>query len=300
MTDARPEGWLDVKERGAVLGIRFVAWLCTAFGRGAARAFVAVLAGWYALLDRRARSASREWFTRLDGEPSFARTYAQIRAFAQTAVDRFFFLKGRRELFVTESHGTEHLRELSEAGKGAILVGAHLGSFEAMRAVGKGRSYRIHIVGDFRNARMVNAVLKELDPESQTRVIEVDPDGVDFMLRIRDLIERGDFVAILGDRVGPGTRSVEVDFMGGRARLPVGPYVLASTLRCPVLLTFALYSAPNRYDVYCEPFDAPRLDRKDREGSLRALAQRYAQRLEHYARLAPDNWFNFYDFWSAP
>jgi predicted LPLAT superfamily acyltransferase len=25
--------------------------------------------------------------------------------------------------------------------------------------------------------------------------------------------------------------------------------------------------------------------------------KRYAQRLEHYCRMAPYNWFNFYDFW---
>lgn len=293
----RPEGWLDAKERGVMAGVRFVAWLCRTFGRTPARAFASMLAGWYTVTDRRARRVSREWFTRLDGAPSLVRTYRQLRAFAQTAVDRFFLLQGRRELFVTESHGTEHLRALSEAHQGAILLGAHLGSFEAMRAVGKDRAYRIHIVGDFRNAKRVNAVLRELDPETETRVIEVDPDGVDFVLNIRDLIERGDFVAILADRVSPGTRTTEVQFMGATASVPVGPYVLASTLGCPVLLTFGLYTAPNRYDLYCEPFELARIDRRDRDRALQNAAQRYAQRVEHYARIAPDNWFNFFDFW---
>ena len=86
--------------------------------------------------------------------------------------------------------------------------------------------------------------------------------------------------------------------MGGRIELPTGPYVLASVLKCPIYLTFGLYQAPNRYDLYCEPFaDDIVLPRGDREPALRALAQRYAERLEHYCRLAPDNWFNFADTW---
>ena len=90
-----------------------------------------------------------------------------------------------------------------------------------------------------------------------------------------------------------------MDFLGGRARFPTGPFVLAAVLHCPVLLTFGLHHAPNRYDLYCEPFAerstcrAPRAKRR-----CASYVQRFASRLEHYCRLAPDNWFNFYDFWS--
>jgi len=75
-------------------------------------------------------------------------------------------------------------------------------------------------------------------------------------------------------------------------------FALAAVLGCPVYLTFAVYSRPNRYDLYCEPF-AEKLEapRGQRSAILTASVERYAARLEHYCRMAPDNWFNFFDFW---
>jgi predicted LPLAT superfamily acyltransferase len=146
---------------------------------------------------------------------------------------------------------------------------------------------------------MINAALTKLNPLSSARLI-ARGDGVEFMLRIREKLRQGDRVAILADRVAPGERVAEVDFLGAKARFPTGPYLLAALLKCPVYLTFGLYRAPNRYDLFCEPFEEEiQLPREARDEALHAYAQKFATRLEHYVRLAPDNWFNFYDFWSA-
>ena len=75
-------------------------------------------------------------------------------------------------------------------------------------------------------------------------------------------------------------------------------FILAAALHCPVYLTFGIYRGGTRYELYCEPF-ADRIDlpRKQRDLALRQVAQRYADRLQAFVRLAPYNWFNFYDFW---
>jgi predicted LPLAT superfamily acyltransferase len=131
-------------------------------------------------------------------------------------------------------------------------------------------------------------------------VIQIDPRDTSYILAAKEAIERGELVAILGDRVGVNEKTVTVDFLGAPARFPTGPFTLAALLKCPIYLTFGLYHAPDRYDLYCEPFaESLELPRGRREEAIAAHAQRYAERLEHYCRLAPDNWFNFYDFWRA-
>lgn len=295
---AKTGSWLAAGERGAVLGIRFVLWLCTAFGRGAARAFVAVLALYYVTVHGSVRRASRAYLARVHGRARFGDSYRHVLRFAHCVVDRVFLLRGRTDLFALESHGTEHLRAAAEAGRGAVLLGAHLGSFEALRAQAAARGYPLNIVGYFKNARMINDALRAVAPGHEVRVVHIDPENMDYVLALRERVERGEFVAILADRAELSKRSAEVTLFGGTARLPTGPYLLASMLKCPVFLTFGLFHEPNRYALYCEPFADPLVvDRRDRDGALAACAARYAARLEHYARLAPDNWFNFYDYW---
>jgi predicted LPLAT superfamily acyltransferase len=132
-----------------------------------------------------------------------------------------------------------------------------------------------------------------------TRVIEIS--GLDSMLRVKELVERGELVALLGDRADLNGKFAMADFLGAPARFPTGLYILAGMLRCPVFLTVGLYKSPNRYDFFCEPFlDIVDLPRKGRDEAIRRHVQRYASRLEEYCRRAPENWFNFYDFWSAP
>ncbi len=167
-----------------------------------------------------------------------------------------------------------------------------------MRAAAASYEMKINILAYFENARMISSFLGELNADFNTSVIAIKPNDPSFMFEVRDAIERGELVAVLGDRVGLGEKTVEATFFGQTARFPAGPYTLAAVLHCPVFLTFGLFRAPNHYDLHCEPF-AERLDlpRKTREQALREHVQRYADRLEHYTRKAPLNWFNFFDFW---
>lgn len=293
--------WLSTAERGTVLGLRAVLFMATVFGRWPARILVRGIALWYTLTDRPARDASRQWWTIVDGvPPRWSKVYGHIFRFAQATMDRLFLVRGQTAPFEVTRTGHDNLEAVKAAKTGGILLGAHLGSFEAMRAGGDNTDLSIHILGFFENAKMINAMLESLNPGHAARVIHIGRASVDFIFRAQQCVEAGEFVAVLGDRVGLHEKSVTVDFFGRPARFPTGPFTLAAALKCPVLLTFGLYREPNRYDLHCEVFcEKVVLPRRDRQMHLHALVQRYAHRLEHYCRLAPDNWFNFYDFWES-
>ena len=292
--------WLNQRERGALLGMRFVSWLATVFGRWPARQFVRLIAAFYAAFDPEVRHASREWLERVRGRPaSWFDVYHHISMFSQVALDRIFLLKGKTAMFRFNRTGNHYLAKLASEAQGAILLGAHLGSFEAMRLGAEEESFPISIVGHFENARMVNALLSELNPAMADAVIHVGEDSVGSALKIKDRLEQGHMVAVLGDRVGLNEKAIDVDFFGEPALFPTGPFLLAAALRSPVYLVFGLYYEPNRYELFCEPFaERIELPRVDRAEALRRVVQRYANELERYGRKAPDNWFNFYDFWA--
>ena len=115
-------------------------------------------------------------------------------------------------------------------------------------------------------------------------------------------VERGEFVVIAGDRVpvSDNPRVALAPFLGQTAAFPVGPYVMASVLGCPLYTMFATREGDS-YGLHFERLrEQVALPRKGREAALAELAGEYAARLEHHARRAPLDWFNFYDFWHLP
>lgn len=293
--------WLSTGERGAMWGIRFVFRLANVAGRPVTRAFTSLLAAWYATFDAPARAGSRAWHERVTGSSATWRDiYRHVRTFVHVTLDRIYLLQGRTKYFEITRTGNQHLEALARGGQGAVLLGAHLGSFEAMRAGADEEDFPVNIVGHFENAKMINALLADLNPAMAGRVIHVGSDPLGAALRLKERVEAGEMVAILGDRTGLNGKVVTVEFMGAPADFPAGPFLLAYLLECPVYLVFGLYTAPSRYDLYCEPFaERITLPRRGREQALLDVVQRYADRLEEHARRAPDNWFNFYDFWGS-
>lgn len=292
--------WHAVSERGTVLGVWILATLGTLLGRGVTRIVVRVVALWYALFDRPVRRASGDYLRRVRGRASLIDVYRHVQAFAQVTLDRLFILRGETRRFEIVTQGEQHLHDLRTEGRGALLVLAHLGSFEIMRTLSDERALPLNVLGYFKNAPRINAALRGLNARVEARFIEIRHGDPSFALEVAERIAAGELVGTMGDRVGFDGKAMRVPFLGADAAFPTGPYLLASVLKCPVYLAFGLYREPNRYDLHCELFaERVVLPRGGRDDALRALVTRYAARVEHHCRLAPENWFNFYDFWSA-
>ena len=309
--------WHARQERGSTLGIRFTVWLYRRLGRGIAELLVYAIVSYFFLTDPSRRRASRGYLGRLHASPGGARAlgappgarhvFRHFLEFGTTILDRIGFWLGDRSAFQVELHGKPYLDRVVGEGRGALILGSHLGSFDVMRLVAEAHSpITVHLLMFTRHAARINGILRRLrGPESDgrggVRVIQVQPGSFQHVLEARACIERGDVVAILGDRVPPNeSRSVaRVVFLGGTALLPEGPFRLAALLRCPVLMMTGLRRAERVYEVHVESFaERVELPRAERREALAQLCQKYADRLAAYCVRAPYQWFNFYEFWS--
>jgi len=211
-------------------------------------------------------------------------------------MDRLFLLSGRTRAFRIEVEGLQHLTSATAGGRGCLLFGAHFGSFEVLRAFGRGSPVPVRALMHRGTPGHYSRLMEELDPGSRHDIIETG--SPEAMLRVRDSLGRGEIVGILADRADDPRKSVEVPFLGAPARFPTGPAILASALGIPVVLFFGIRRGPRYYAVRFEPFaDRITLSPEDRAADLRLWVARYAERLEAQCREYPLNWFNFYRFW---
>lgn len=293
---ARPEG-------GAPFAIGLLVAIARRGGRSVARAFLYPITLYFLLRRGPERRASREWLSRALGRPATAMDLARhLHTFSATILDRLFLLGDRRpDRFAVQVNGLDALHAAIGLGRGVLLFGSHLGSFEVLRVLKRARpDVALRVVLDRGQNPMLTDLLDALDPEVAATVIDAGQPGTDIMLAIGDAVASGAMVALLVDRVQPEAPAVTAPFLGHQAPWPLAPWQLAAALQVPVVLAFGLYRGGNRYELLFEPFsDGLRLPRGQRARELPALIARYAARLEHHARRAPFNWFNFYPFWDT-
>jgi predicted LPLAT superfamily acyltransferase len=303
--------WSQTAERGSMLGLRITAACYRLFGRPLSLVLVHAVVTYFFLTGAAQRRASRSFLRRvaavpegaaaLGHEPGAWASFLHFRAFALSIFDRMVLWFGRGDELRFEVVGREHYERLLGPTRGAIVVGAHLGSFDALRALADRDGRVVNVLMYTRHAPRINELFQTLSPNVALRVIQVERDSMATALQVRACIERGELVAMLGDRVEPADRgrTQSVSLLGGPIRIPEAPYLLAGLLGCPLFFMVALREGGSRYRVFAEVL-SERVEhgREDREKRLHELASAYAGRLEHYLLSAPYQWFNFYDPWA--
>lgn len=290
--------WVRRPERSNGAMLRLMTWISLRLGRAPARFVLAGISLYFLLFAPAAKAASRAYLRRaLDRAPTFADLFRHFHSFASTIHDRVFLLNGRFDLFHVEVQGKAVIDEVLAAGRGAILMGAHMGSFEAVRAIGRQQTgLRVAMVMYEENARKLNAALAAINPAAVQDIIPLGQ--IDSMLRVQACLDEGMVLGVLGDRTLGGDPTVRVPFLGADAEFPAGPMRLAAMLKRPVLFMSGLYLGGNRYAIHFERLaDFGDVERTGRDAAIQSAVAAYAACLERHCRAAPYNWFNFFDFW---
>jgi predicted LPLAT superfamily acyltransferase len=294
--------WKQRPERSNMFWLRVMTWISLRLGRRASRVVLYGIAAYFLAFAPSARKMSRLYLQRVLGLATpeavgWKPLFRHFLSFASVIHDRVYLVNDRFDLFDIHVHNRELVDGLLAEGRGAFLIGAHLGSFEVLRAVGRQRvGLRIAMAMYEENARKINAALSAINPKAQQDVIALG--HIDSMIQVHELLGQGTVVGMLGDRSLGGDETHPVDFLGAPAALPLGPFRMAAIMKCPVLFMTGLYRGGNRYDIHFDTLaDFSEVAPRGRSAAVQSAMTRYAALLEQHCRAAPYNWFNFFDFW---
>lgn len=312
----RRQHWAQQDEVKGLWGMRLMLRVWQLFGRRAFTVLLWPVIGVYWLTARPARQASQQWTARVKQVltqrnmpvPPRLNSFFHFMRFGNAMLDKVASWRGELKFHrdVVFAPGAYDVLD-ADASQGKLLLASHLGDVEACRALAQLEGSRVINALVFSdNAQRFKQIMTEMAPQAGVNLMPVTDIGPDTAIAIKEKLERGEWVAIVGDRIavtpqrGGDWRVIWSSFMGQPAPFPQGPFILASILRCPVVLIYALRQQ-DALTIHCEPFADPLLlPRGERQQALQQAVDRYAQRLEHYALMSPLDWFNFFDFWHLP
>jgi len=301
--------WAGQRERGNIILMRLGFWAARELGRRLLAPIIGLVVFYFYLTGRQARRAVVHYQTQLIRSglprtefPRVAPIYCQFLAFATALLDKLDVWHGkiqRADLDLCDPHD---LHPQMNQGRGQLLVTSHLGNVEITRALAQQvTGMRLNVLIHSRHAQLFNQLLAEAGAKD-IHLIEVSELDPALMLNLAQRLERGEWLAIAGDRMPiKGERTTPVQFLGETVLFPQGPWLLAALLQCPANLLLCLRNpkqAPKRFSVIVERLaDSPPSDRRLRQSYINESAQHYAERLAYYAGKSPLQWFNFYPYW---
>ncbi|MDF4004539.1 glycosyl transferase [Luteibacter sp. PPL552] len=299
--------WAHRRERGSFLGLKFTAWLVRLLGRGPVTPVIYLTVLYFFATGRRVRAHVAEYQHRLTAwsgrRDLFPRrpVFAQYMAFGECMLDRFDVWRGSLRLASIAMDDPDGVRDaLRGNGRGEILVCTHLGNLDVCRAMAElGEGVALNVLMHLPNAAHFNRLLGE-SGDARLRLVHVGDLDTATMLDLAQRLDRGEWLAIAGDRVAThGERHAMASFLGAQAPFPQGPWLMAAMLRARTNLVCCL-KQQGRYRIHLRRFDdASTWTRAGREYHVTDAVGRYADWLAARCLDAPLQWFNFHAYWPA-
>jgi predicted LPLAT superfamily acyltransferase len=300
--------WATMSEAGALAGLRTMVWVHAHLGRFAFSVVLVPVMAYFFVRRSAARQASRDFLSKvkrqypesLKGNASLWLSFRHFLAFGESMLDGVIASMQPPSEFHIEADERKLLADLAQSGQGILMIGSHFGNLAYSRSIAQSNeNVVVNILIYEQHAANFATLLADASPASRLNLIQVTDLDLEFALRLREKIQQGEWVVIAGDRVPvkTGDNICSARFFGETAKFPIGPYVLAKLLGCPVYLLHC-FRTQGRYHLGLELFQNEiTTSRRDRRRSYDNEVQKFATALERQVIREPLQWFNFYDFW---
>lgn len=282
----------DGKTKGSLTGYKIFLFFINTLGLAFAYGLLRVVTYYYYLFAAKPRKALLDFYRNtlhIAGPEASKMARRNFYIFGQTLVDRAAFLLGKDRQFSHVFENEQYLIDIRDAGKGGILLSAHVGNWETAGNLLKGRiTPTINIVMLDAEVENIKKYMDLSTGGSRFKVIAIK-DDLSHIISIRNALVNNEFVAIHADRYLEGAKYIEMDFLGRKAKFPYGPFVIASKFNAPVTFVFAAKDGKYSYHLSAT---------RPIEGKMKPeeIAQLYVEELERKVKAFPEQWFNYFNF----
>ena len=220
-------------------------------------------------------------------------TYVNHCKFGAAVVDKFAMFAGKK--FDIKVEGYENFAALEKREEGFVQLSSHIGNFEIAGFTMKSERKTIHaLVFGGEKASVMTQRNRLL---SQHNIVLVPTrDDMSHIFALNNALADGHIVTMPADRIVGSTKSVEVNILGAKANLPVGPFLTPAMRGLDVLTVNVMKTCARGYTVFISRLEydhsAPRNEQ------VKQIAISYAAQIDKMLKMYPTQWYNFFDFWN--
>jgi len=298
MAETKTKEWTG-RTGGGAIGQKALLCLFRYMHVSVGYAILALVVPFYMLFARKSYLAIYRYFRRQHGYSpfkAFGKTYQNHFVFGQCMLDRFAVYAGRRNFFKVEITGNEQFYNLLNSDKGFVIASSHVGNFELSGYLLYQDKKRIH--GLVFGAEAKEVMNKRVSALGMNNICIVPvANDMSHIFVLNEALQKGEIVSMPCDRIFGSAKSVECNFLNGKADFPQGSFALAVAFDVPILTIFVMKESVSRYHVYVKPLQPKGLELLNKREKITCLAQSFASELESMVQKYPEQWFNFYEFW---
>ena len=282
------------KSGGTLLGYKIFIFFIQKIGVKSAYFVLYFVALYYYLFARKSNKAIFSYFRNRMGFSwikAKVSVYKSYLTFGKTLIDKVAINAGLRNKFTYEFDGIETLQRLLADKKGGILISAHIGNFEVAEKFFADIDFdmRINVITTDMERNEIKEYLESVSEKSALKNIIIK-DDMSHIFEINAALSNNELICFTGDRFFDGNKTLETNFLGKKAQFPMGPFLIASRLKVPVVFVYVMKEPNLHYHLYARQAQVKHRD-------AQYLLETYAANLESMLEKYPLQWFNYFDFW---
>lgn len=283
------------KSRGGSFGYSFFIFCVRVMGIRFSYAFMSLIVFYFIVFAPKATAASWQYSRRILKKSvlkSCVHLYLHYYNFGKVLIDKLALNAGMTDRYSFSFENYQRFLSIINGGDGAVLIGAHVGNWQAGASFFGKYGKKMHIVMFDAEHEKIKKHLEKNTTDRNFNVISTNGDSIDAIVQMKIALNNGDYVGFDGDRFVEGAASMEKNFMGGKILLPKGPFLIAQKCKVPVVFYFALREKDMSYKFYFIEYKA------ENNYSASDIADNYLTVLESVIKRYPYQWFNFFKYWT--
>lgn len=283
------------KSRGTILGYKIFVFCIKNLGVRSAYFVLYFVAAYYFLFLPKSNKNIFYYFRNRLGYSYWKSKISVFKSyliFGKTIIDKTAIYAGLRNKFTYEFDGVENLKQLLAEKKGGVLISAHIGNFEIAEHFFSeiDLDCQINLVTTDQEVTAIKEYMESVAVKKSTSKFIYIKEDMSHIFDINAALSENELICFTGDRYFEGSKYLEADLLGKKAKFPAGPFLIASRLGVPVVFVYVMKEKNLHYHLYAR---VAHVKKRDTEGVLNAYVQNLESMIEKY----PLQWFNYFDFW---